>query len=323
MYGLTFVSAVTINWAIPHVIPGDPIGSLMRDRFLTQPDPTSYDVLFHSFARGFRPDLPLWKQYLYYWDSLFHFDLGISITMYPSTVFDVIMRSAPYTLGLIVPAVALSWFVGNKIGAMAAHARLLDSTVLPASYVLSASPYMWTAALVAWLLAFRWRLFPGSGAYEPTVIQDWSWHFATDLLNHWFLPFLSLFVVAFGTWAIGMRNAIIPELDSDYVRYLEALGAPRRLIRKYTYRNAILPQITGLALQLGVVMGGAVVTEVIFTYPGLGYLIYRGMMTRDLFLVQGIFLFIIIGVLVMNFLVDLVCVLVDPRTRVGMQGGQA
>lgn len=323
MYGLTFFSAITVNWAIPHLMPGEPIQDLMRDRFLSQPDPSTYEYLFRTFGRGFRPDLPLWKQFYYYWYSILHGDLGISITMYPASVVDVIGRSAPYTLALLIPATALSWYAGNKLGAFAAHHSRLDNTLLPASYVLAASPYMWSAAIVSWLFTVSWKIFPNSAAYDATMSKEWSWHFAFNLLEHWFLPFFSLFIVALGGWAIGMRNTIISELDTDYVRYLQTLGAPKQLIRRNTYRNAMLPQVTGLALQLGVMMGGAVVTEIIFTYPGLGYLIYRGLMTRDYFLVQGIFVFIIIGVLVMNFLVDILYVIIDPRTRIGMRGGQA
>jgi peptide/nickel transport system permease protein len=134
------------------------------------------------------------------------------------------------------------------------------------------------------------------------------------------LPFLTLFLVGFGGWAIGMRNLIIYELESDYAHYMEALGAPTRLVRRYAYRNAILPQITGLALQLGVVVSGAVVTEIVFQYPGIGYLALQAVGNEDYFLLQGIFLFIIIGVLLANFVVDIVYVFVDPRVRVGIAG---
>jgi peptide/nickel transport system permease protein len=129
--------------------------------------------------------------------------------------------------------------------------------------------------------------------------------------------------VYFGGWAIGMRNMIIYELESDYSHYLEALGAPRRLVRKYAFRNAVLPQVTGLALQLGAVLAGALVTEIVFTYPGLGFLLYNAILNQDYFIIQGVFLLIIIGVLIANFVVDIAYVLIDPRARIGMQGGQA
>jgi peptide/nickel transport system permease protein len=152
---------------------------------------------------------------------------------------------------------------------------------------------------------------------SPTL----TWQFLLSLFSHWLMPFASLFLVMFGGWAIGMRNMIIYELESDYAHYLEALGAPQRLVRRYAFRNAVLPQITGLALQLGVIVAGALVTEVVFSYPGLGYLVLQAIENEDYFLLQGVFLFVIIGVLVANFLIDVAYVLVDPRTRVGMQGG--
>jgi peptide/nickel transport system permease protein len=137
---------------------------------------------------------------------------------------------------------------------------------------------------------------------------------------HWFLPFASLFLVQFGGWAIGMRNLIIYELESDYSHYLEALGAPRKLIRSYAFNNAILPQLTGLALQIGVIVAGALATEVVFAYPGIGYLILQAIHNEDYFLLQGCFLFVVIGVLLANFIIDIAYVIVDPRTRAGMQG---
>jgi peptide/nickel transport system permease protein len=215
----------------------------------------------------------------------------------------------------------LSWYVGNKIGALAARRKVLDNTVLPVGYVLTATPYMWLAILLVWVFAVTLSAFPVGLAYSPTAGRGWSVAFAVDVLHHWVLPFLSLFLVGCGGWAIGMRNMIIYELESDYSHYLESLGAPRRLVRKYAFRNALLPQVSGLALSLGAVIAGALVTEIVFSYPGLGYQIYRAITNEDYFVIQGIFLFIIIGVLVANFLVDIVYVIVDPRTRLGMQGG--
>jgi peptide/nickel transport system permease protein len=320
-YGITFFAAVTIDWMIPHLMPGDPIQTLMNQ--IQIQDARTYQLLYNQFAKSFRTDLPLYKQYYYFWVSLFHGDLGISIMNFPTPVTELIRRSAPYTLGLLIPAILLSWYAGNKVGAMAARRKVLDNSVLPLSYALTASPYMWIAMIIAWLFAFIWRLFPMSYGYDATLIPAWDRQFITNLAYHWFLPFLSLFLVAFGGWAIGMRNMIIYELESDYSHYLESLGAPRRLVRKYAFRNAMLPQITGLALQIGAVLAGALVTEIVFAYPGLGSQIFRAISTKDYFVIQGIFLFIIVGVLVANFIVDIVYVLVDPRTRIGMQGGQA
>ncbi len=321
IYGLTFVVAVTIDWAIPHLMPGNPVLTLVG-RIQIQ-DPKVAQQLYNHYMRAFNLNLPLWKQYYYFWVSLLHGDLGTSILQFPASVMSIILHAVPYTLGLLIPAILLSWYAGNKVGALAARRKVLDNTALPLGYALTATPYMWLAILLSWTLAVTWQVFPVGFAYDPTAQRTWSLGFILILLHHWFLPFMSLFLVAFGGWAIGMRNMIIYELESDYAHYLEALGAPQRLVRKYAFRNAVLPQITGLALSLGAVIAGALVTEIVFSYPGLGYQIYRAITNEDYFVIQGIFLFIIVGVLIANFLVDIVYVLVDPRTRIGMQGGQA
>ncbi|HEX3213565.1 MAG TPA: ABC transporter permease, partial [Actinomycetota bacterium] len=177
--------------------------------------------------------------------------------------------------------------------------------------------------LLAWLFGSVTGWFPLSGGYSFSLAPAWSLEFAGSVLWHWFLPFLSLFLVAFGGWAIGMRNMVIYELEADYTHYLESLGAPRRLVRRYAFRNALLPQLTGLALQLGVLVAGALVTEIVFSYPGLGYLVLQAVNNQDFFLLQGVFLFIVIGVLAANFLIDIVYVVIDPRTRTGMRGDTA
>ena len=192
--------------------------------------------------------------------------------------------------------------------------------MLPVSYVLTATPQMWLGIVLAWVLATSFAIFPVSGAYGLGLQPSWSVEFGQSFLHHWVLPFSALFLVAFGGWAIGMRNMIIYELEADYSNYLAALGAPTKLVRKYAYRNALLPQITGLALALGAVVAGAIVVEIVFSYPGLGTLTL-GAIQSDYFLIQGIFLFIITGVLIANFIIDVAYVFIDPRTRVGMQGG--
>jgi len=321
IYLLTFVIAVTIDWSIPHLMPGNPVLTVMS-RIQIQ-DPKVAQQVYDHYMRAFNLNLPLWKQYYYFWVSLFHGDLGTSILQFPTPVTSIILHAVPYTLGLLIPAILLSWYAGNKVGAMAARRKVLDNSALPVGYALTATPYMWLAILLSWLLAVVWPIFPIGFAYDPTASTSWSFAFFFNLLHHWFLPFLSLFLVAFGGWAIGMRNMIIYELESDYVHYLEALGAPQRLVRKYAFRNAVLPQITGLALVLGAIIAGALVTEIVFSYPGLGYQIYRAITNKDYFVIQGIFLFIIVGVLIANFVVDIVYLLIDPRTRLGMEGGRS
>ena len=315
---MTFVVAVTIDWAIPRFMPGDPVERLLSRM---QAQPGASEALRGYYAEAFGFDVPIWQQYLNFWAALFHGDLGLSIAYFPTPVSELILSALPYTLALLVPAILLSFWAGNKVGALAARRKVLDNTVLPASYVLTATPHMWLGIVLVWLFASTLTIFPVSGAYGLALQPEWSVEFARSFLHHWILPFSALFLVGFGGWAIGMRNMIIYELEADYSNYLASLGAPTKLVRKYAYRNALLPQITGLALALGAVVAGAIVVEIVFSYPGLGSLTLSAIQNRDYFLIQGIFLFLIIGVLVANFVIDIAYVFIDPRTRVGMQGG--
>ena len=277
-------------------------------------------MIYSYYLKAFGLDVPIWQQYLNFWNALLHGDLGVSLWLFPQPVIKIIAHAVPYDALLLLPAILLSWIAGNKFGAYAARSKWLDNTILPIGYILTATPYMWLGMLLAFFFGIVLKVLPFSGAYSYAMMAHLSWDFFKSVFEHWILPFASLFMVMFGGWAIGMRNLIIYELEADYSHYLEALGAPRGLIRRYAFNNAILPQITGLALQLGVIVAGALVTEIVFAYPGIGFLILQGIQNHDFFLLQGCFLFIIIGVLLANFVIDVAYVLVDPRTRTGMQG---
>lgn len=320
IYILTFFLAVTIDWSIPRFMPGNPVQVMLARAGLPA---EAAQLMYTYYTQAFGLDLPIWQQYLYFWNALFHGDLGTSVLLFPQPVTAVIFKAIPYDILLLLPAILLSWWAGNHFGAFAARSKRLDNSVLPLGYILTATPYMWFGLLLAWTFGIVLGLFPISGAYSYELEASLSWTFIGSVLLHWFLPFISLFLVMFGGWAIGMRNMIIYELEADYSHYLEALGAPRKLVRKYAFRNAILPQLTGLALQLGVIVAGALATEIVFAYPGIGSLILQAIQNKDYFLLQGCFLFIIIGVLLANFAIDIVYILVDPRTRMGMQGEAA
>ena len=286
VYLLTFFLAVTIDWMIPRFMPGNPV-SVMLSRFTLRAD--AAQAMFSYYTKAFGLDVPVWQQYLNFWNALFHGDLGRSVFLFPQPVIKVIMNALPYDAMLLLPAILLSWWAGNKFGAFAARSKILDNTLLPVGYILTAIPYMWLGILLAWAFGIVFRIFPIAGAYSYSLMPHFSWRFISDVLLHWFLPFASLFMVMFGGWAIGMRNMIIYELEADYSHYLQALGTPQKLIRNYAFRNAILPQITGLALQLGVIVAGALATEIVFSYPGIGYLILQAIQNQDYFLLQGCF----------------------------------
>jgi peptide/nickel transport system permease protein len=320
-YVLAFFVGVTIDWGIPHLMPGDPIQNLLG-RFAGL-NSASYAALYKSFAQAFGLNVPLWQQYLDYWKGIFTGNMGISIWATGAKVTSVVFQAMPYTLALLVPAIVLSYIVGNRLGAAAARRKWLDNTVLPAGYIFQAIPYPWLALVVPYLFGYVWHLFPTAYGYGQNLIPGWNWTFVSSLLDHWFLPFLTVFIVSLGGWAIGMRNLVIYELENDSSRYLRALGASERVVRRYAYRNASLPQLSGLALALGIVIGGNIVTEIAFQYPGLGHLIYEAITNEDYFLMQGIFIFIVAAVLIANFVIDLVYISVDPRTRLSMQGAAA
>jgi len=317
IYALTFFLAVTIDWMIPRFMPGNPVQTMLSRVSLRA---EAVDALRGYYTRAFGLDVPVWQQYLNFWRAVFQGDLGVSIYLFPKRVSSILMEAVPYSIALLLPAILLSWLAGNKFGAFAARRKWLDNTLLPVGYLLTATPYMWLGVLLAWAFGIVLDVFPIAGAYSFQMSPHLSWAFIKDLLWHWFLPFASLFLVMFGGWAIGMRNMIIYELEADYSKYLESLGAPARLIRKYAFRNAMLPQITGLALQLSVIAVGAIVTEIVFSYPGIGHLLMQAIQNQDYFLIQGCFLFIIMGVLLANFAVDILYIIVDPRTRRGMVG---
>lgn len=319
-YVLAFFVGATIDWGIPHLMPGDPVRLYLANFNLK---PAGYEALYKTMSQAFGTNLPLWQQYLHYWGGLLTGNWGISFWDFPAKVSTLIFQALPYTLALLVPAITLSYVLGNRLGAAAARRKVLDNTVLPAGYVLQAIPYPWLALALPYLLGAVLHWFPISGGYDAGLIPAFSWTFISSLLYHWFLPFLTVFLVSLGGWAIGMRNLVIYELENDSSRYLRALGARERVVRRYAYRSASLPQLSGLALALGVVVGGNIVTEYAFSYPGLGRLIFQAISNQDYFLLQGIFIFIIIGVLVANFIIDIVYITVDPRTRLSMQGAPA
>src|SRR6476646_2570847 len=218
-------------------MPGNPIDGLISR---IKADSTASQELHGYFTKSFRRDQPLWRQYIDFCRGLLHGDLGPSIAYVGSTVSELIWAAIPYTLALLVPAIVLSYIAGNRVGAMAARRKVLDNTALPVAYILTATPYMWLAIVLVYFLSFKLGIFPVSGAYDFSLQPAWTLEFARSFISHWFLPFLTLFLVSFGGWAIGMRNLIIYELESEYTNYLQALaGAWRRGRWRPRYRDRL------------------------------------------------------------------------------------
>jgi len=191
--------------------------------------------------------------------------------------------------------------------------------VLTGSLVVSQIPYYWLGMIFIFFFAVRLRILPTHGAYSQGLIPTLSWPFILNVMRHYILPFSSIIVSAMGGWAIGMRLMVTYELGSDYAMFSEYLGMKDKRVFKYVFRNSMLPQITGLALQLGGILGGSLITEIVFNYPGTGYLLFRALTTLDYPLIQGIFVILIASIYLANFLVDFVYAIVDPRIRIGQE----
>ena len=317
VYLVTFIIAVTINFIIPRLMPGDPV-QILLSRYSGMEG--GREIIERQLTLLFNLDEPLIVQYFNFWKSVFTGDFGISIIQFPTPVVDIIKRAIIFDLLLLIPSIILGWIVGNKLGAFSGVNKRADNIMMPAFYFLTSSPYFWLAGVVAFFLGVVFDLFPISGAYSATMTPGFNLRFILDYLKHWALPFLSMFLVDLGGWAIGMRNMIIYERSSNYSKYMEALGASDRLIRSYGFRNGVLPQVTGLALRLAGIIGGAITVETVFNYPGLGRMMLNAVFNQDYFLLQGIFLAIVTMTLAANFLVDIVYMFIDPRVRLSLSG---
>lgn len=317
IYFVTFIIAVTINFIIPRMMPGDPI-QILLSRFSGMEG--GREIIQRQLTLLFSLDDPIIVQYLNYWRAIFTGDFGISIMQFPTPVMDIIRRAIIFDIILLVPAIILGWFIGNGLGAFSGVRKKADNVLMPAFYFLTSSPYFWLAGVVAFFLGVKLGWFPISGAYSATMVPGLNLRFILDYFSHWLLPFLSMLLVDLGGWAIGMRNLIIYERSSNYSKYMEALGASPRLIQNYGFRNGVLPQVTGLALKIAGIIGGAITVETVFNYPGLGRMMLNAVLNQDYFLLQGIFLAIVIMTLIANFIADIIYMFIDPRVRLSLSG---
>jgi peptide/nickel transport system permease protein len=318
---VTYIVSLTIIFILLRLVPTNPIDRLIAQLMQTNPNITPEEIrqCMKTYYELFGLDKPLWMQYLTYLANAFRGELGTSYIYVGRRVIDMIMFALPWTLFLVVPSTLVAWFVGNAIGAYAGYKRgsLFEKTVLIVSLILSQTPYYWLAMMLLYLFAFQLKIFPPGQAYPPTMVPKLTPEFILAVLHHYALPFLSIIIVALGGWAIGMRVLTIYELGADYIMFAEALGTKERTLFRYVFRNSLLPQVTGLALQLGTAVGGALLTEIVFSYPGMGYLLNRAIVQTDYPVVQGVFIILIATLFIANFLVDFIYALIDPRIRLG------
>ncbi|UED87722.1 ABC transporter permease [Streptomyces profundus] len=313
-YLFTAWAAITINFFIPRLMPGDPVQSLIT-RYQGQLDSKAIDSLRTLF--GLDNEASVWQQYIDYWGNLFNGDLGTSFTYFPSGVSDIIGQSIWWTLCLMGLTTVISFVLGTAIGIYAGWRRgsWLDN-MLPVTTFLSAIPYFWLGLIAIALFAVQWSVFPASGGYDNGLVPAFDWPFISSAIYHGILPALTIIISAIAGWILGMRNMMVSVSAEDYVLVAQAKGLPeRRVMFSYAARNAILPSISNFALSLGFIVGGTLLVEQVFSYPGIGFILFQGVGAKDYPLMQGVFLIITLAVLAANLLADLIYLLLDPRTR--------
>jgi peptide/nickel transport system permease protein len=317
-YAAAVWSAVTLNFLIPRLMPGDPslaiIEELERVSGQSLP-PRTLESIQRLFGD---PSANLGAQYLEYLAQLTRLDLGVSIRNFPTPVSDLVWQGLPWTLLLVGSTTVLAFLIGTGLGVIAgwrAGGRF-DSVVSPLTMFVSSVPYFWVALLGLWAFGFVLGWFPLSGGYDPDLPVGLNAPFVLSVLHYGALPAATIVFSAFGGWLLGMRNMTVTTVREDYVLLAQAKGlSPRRVMLRYAARNAMLPNFTGFALALGGVVGGALLTEIVFSYPGIGYLMYVSLQQRDYPVMQGVFFLLTLTVLLANLVADSVYALLDPRIR--------
>jgi peptide/nickel transport system permease protein len=315
------VVAVILNFLLPRLMPGNPVDTIVSNLGRGGTQGEALTKIYEAYVHEFGLDQPMWQQFFTYLGNLFQGDLGTSFSQYPASVEGLISQALPWSIALQLPAVIIGWLVGNVIGAVAAYkGGFADRGAFLASLFFSQMPQFCLAILLLYLFAVYIPYLPASGAYSFGVTPELSVAFMVDVMQHYWLPFLSLVIIFVGGQAVGMRSMAIYELGSDYVNYSRGLGLPDSRIVRYIFRNASLPQVSGLGVAIGAVVGGALITEIVFSYPGIGSLLFGAINQKDYPVVQAVTLLILVFVLVANFLIDVTYGFVDPRIRAAQEG---
>jgi len=313
---ITLVFAFILNFILPRMMPGDPVAAIVARLAQGMSNSTGMKQVYEQYTSLFGTNLPLYQQFFIYVNNALHGNFGISFSQYPRTVSDILKSSLIWTIALQFPAIIVGWIIGNTLGALAAYLKKgFDKVLLPVSIFISNFPPFGMAVILLVIFAVNLKWFPTSGGYGFDLIPNLSWKFVWSVIVHYQLPFWSIVLIAIGGQAIGMRSMSIYELNADYVKYSRFLGIKDRKIVWYVFRNAMLPQVTGLALSIGTMVSGALIAEIIFSYPGLGTTLLNGIKGQDYPLISATTLIITLMVLFANFVVELVYGLIDPRIK--------
>jgi peptide/nickel transport system permease protein len=318
--GVFFVvvwAAASINFAIPRLSPANPVREALLQAVSSGGVQTgSWEEVVKSYEARFGLDQPLWVQYLRYLGDMARFDFGLSISMFPTRVIDMILVSLPWTVVLLTVSTIFAFALGTVLGALMAWQkspswmRILVAPVL----ALSAIPYYLLGLILIYLLAFTARLFPIGGGFAIGTTPTLDASFLFEALRHSVLPALSILLAQMGGWALAMRGMMVTTQGEDYMTFGELKGLKDgRLFLRYALRNAVLPQATSLALVLGHVASGALLVEVVFGYPGVGTLLFQAIRTFDYFVIYGVSFMVVVTLGLATLLLDLLLPRLDPR----------
>jgi len=313
---VTFVFAFILNFTLPRLMPGDPVAAIVSRLAQGLSDATGVQAIYQQYADLFGTNKPILEQFFIYMKNVARGDFGFSFSQYPRTVADALKSSIFWTICLQFPAIIVGWLIGNTLGALAAYLKGgFDKVLMPVSIFISNFPAFGMAVILMVIFGVTLEWFPTSGGYGFDLIPNFSWGFIWSVIVHYQLPFWSIVLISIGGQAIGMRSMSIYELNADYVRYARFMGIKDRKIVGYVFRNAMLPQVTGLALSIGTMVSGALVAEIIFSYPGLGFTLYNGVMGQDYPLISASALIITVMVLSANFIIEILYGIIDPRIK--------
>lgn len=316
VFFLTVWVASTLLFIIPRLAPGDPIGAMIARMSQNVGFVENADLIIEDMRERFGLDAPVYVQYFRYMANLVRLDLGLSIGYFPSGVSELIGRALPWTLGLMGIATAIFFIVGNLCGALLAWAKTprLLKIFIPISMTFTSIPPLLAGLLLIYVFGFLIDVFPQNGAYARGMVPELTLEFIGSVLYHGFLPAMSIVLVTFGYWALGMRGMMVTIEGEDYMILAQAKGLkPFYVLYRYMIRNAILPQMTALAVSVGTLVGGSVLVEVIFIYNGMGTLILSAIRNLDFPLIQGTGFILIMTSALAVLIIDLSYPLIDPR----------
>lgn len=320
-FALVVFIGITITFFVTHATPIDPVEQTISvAASFGSTSPEAIAMLRQSLRELYGVEGSLWEQYVTFWSRVAIGDFGPSLSAFPTPVSTLIGRALPWTIGLLLMATLLSWILGNLLGGLAGYYR--DSKLLRFAGVLAMGlhpiPYYIVAFVLLILFGYVWPVFPIGGGYQMNLDQGLTFDFILSVLEHSILPALSLVLAGVGSWFMGMRALVSNIVTEDYVTYAELGGvAPNRILSSYVMRNALVPQVTGLAMSLGAIFNGAIITEQVFGYPGIGSLLIDAVHAGDYSLVLGVTTVSIIAVSAAVLLIDLLYPLLDPRVKVG------